>query len=266
MFFSQLFIKMSPEARQWISLLIQLLFLPKQEHSGLLLEGCSKTAGLLAFKLFLHLKGFVLSTKMQIQRSFMELKSSIYLITSLHWGLKHLHWSKTKCKQLFQTSTCKHQRWAEHLLSRCCGSTKGFVNSPNPSELKWVKAVKQVRVKTVCTWLSLGRWLGQNTSSEIFSQGLAAQLPLRQEGTGKEFKPRVSCICAAPGDKKKNSSKPARLPPSFHPSVLPNTRAACAQVSKHSLRECKSPLQLTGLLQGTAQPWICHELAGCTRM
>lgn len=45
--------KMSPEARQWISLLIQLLFLPMQMLSDLLLEGCSRTAGLLAFKLFL---------------------------------------------------------------------------------------------------------------------------------------------------------------------------------------------------------------------
>lgn len=30
------------------------------------------------------LRGFVLSTKRQIQRSFMDLKSSIYLITLLH--------------------------------------------------------------------------------------------------------------------------------------------------------------------------------------
>lgn len=122
--------KMSPEARQWISLLIQLLFLPMQMLSGLLLEGCSKTAGLLAFELFLYLRGFVLSTKMQIQRSFMDLKSSIYLITSLRWGLKHLHWSKTIHKQPFQTSAHKHPQQAKYLQSWCCGSRKGSCKFP----------------------------------------------------------------------------------------------------------------------------------------
>lgn len=33
-------------------------------------------------------RGFVLSTKTQIQRSFMDLKSILCLITSLHWGPK----------------------------------------------------------------------------------------------------------------------------------------------------------------------------------
>lgn len=134
--------KMSPEARQWISLLIQLLFLPMQMLLGLLLEGCSKTAGLLAFKLFLYLMGFVLSTKAQIQRSFMDLKSSIFLITSLHWGLKHLHWSKTALKQPFQTRTQRHPWQAECWQAWCCGSWKGALNSPHPGKLEWVKVVK----------------------------------------------------------------------------------------------------------------------------